>query len=452
MPIKKQQGFSLIELLIVLGLMTAAATIALSSVDNNANQNSFNETRIKLELIRKAILGEEINNFNGLPISTSGFVADMGRAPITIEELFIEPDCDPDTAGIQCPWLYDSANEIWSGWHGPYINVIGNDYLDGWGNTWEWDTSVDGELTIRSHGLDWDSNASILSIDLEDTPDEDFANPAFLSQTISTSSFSAALPLNPLHLNIPKAPFCGQCKDGTNLVEADCTTAGHEWNPYLKYCVEDTATTPTECGAIVSEETTWTPLFDGYCSGSTYNNKTECETNTEIWTNISGGSCSNITYTTKNECEDNTEVWTPLDVLKDCTIYGDSNPTPAFSFIGTEPNICARIIRIHNGQVIVNTHKNPDTLTFPMQESLAFNDFITFNNNVIEDITVPLGLPLPLGQFRIGLYIKDGVGCTTTPFPTASAQAISDVFTISGKRAPNIGTSTNPIQLKWRSQ
>ncbi len=123
-------GFSLLELLLVLfimGLMTATTMLMTGGVED---QNKYDETKRRMELVKRAIVGDPTRTVNGGP-EISGFVADMGRLPGCLREL-LEGKCT-------------DAGSVPSTWHGPYLDVLPesslvsgtNSYLafrDGYGN------------------------------------------------------------------------------------------------------------------------------------------------------------------------------------------------------------------------------------------------------------------------------------------------------------------------------
>ncbi len=426
-----QRGFSLIELLIVLGLMATAATLALSTVGNKNNQNRFVETRGKLEIIRKAIVGENLT-INQQTI-INGFVADMGRLPNNHEELLTAPDdcnyeTDSDTDGTfnndndQCPWTYDPESEIWHGWHGPYIFGISADFRDGWGKDWNWEwtpppatqltpdvpalaaVGTPDTLTISSFGLDADEDVdtnNLVGAELDYGDSE--------LQQILLTGVTVTLPSAPLELRISNAPFCGQCRDNaffgaSSATEAACIAAAdREWNSELEYCVETSVTTISASTCEAVGGTTWMPLFFGYCSDPTHINEVECSgaTPPESWNN------------------------------NNCSLYTADNPTtPAYDFTNGSVNFCARVIRIHHGQIVNETHNSTDATVFDITggQSAIFNDAFPSCTNPdstncfsyqpeIEDNADVTGLILPHGVMRVGLYKYDTIlnSCTTCP-------------------------------------
>lgn len=132
-----QTGLTLLELLLVVFILSAVAFIALSEVSNDASQVRYEDTRNRLDLIRKSIIGDTGRTLNGQP-EIRGFVADVGRVPGCLEALLIiDPDCDgngtPDPGAPQ-PWSFEPALNIWAGWNGPYLTDVNGVFRDGWGN------------------------------------------------------------------------------------------------------------------------------------------------------------------------------------------------------------------------------------------------------------------------------------------------------------------------------
>ncbi len=140
---------TLLELLIVVSILSATALIAMTTVDSEHDALNFSMTKQRIENIKSAAIGHTLQTSPGV-IAVDGFVADMGRLPVSIEELTSKiMDCDDDgtdesdtdSNGIadDCQWQYDSSSELWHGWNGPYLSTLAdsNDelsYRDGWHN------------------------------------------------------------------------------------------------------------------------------------------------------------------------------------------------------------------------------------------------------------------------------------------------------------------------------
>lgn len=117
-----QTGFSLLEMMLVLLILSALAFSTIDFVGNEDNQVRFEDTRRRLDLIRRAMIGETGAVYNGQRL-LSGYVADNGLLPEpddgllpndeSIQALLIKPvnydsyslkspifDPDPDATGI----------------------------------------------------------------------------------------------------------------------------------------------------------------------------------------------------------------------------------------------------------------------------------------------------------------------------------------------------------------
>lgn len=161
----KQAGFSLLELLIVIGLLGLVAMSTTTLIINTGENERQAETERRWNEIRKAIIGDPNLSLNGSPY-ISGYVADMGRLPSSVRELvdqtatydhdnniataeIIEPydhDNNPATPDItinQPAWTTTALStvtagmtgQLSSGWRGPYLYTAGSQFFrDGWAN------------------------------------------------------------------------------------------------------------------------------------------------------------------------------------------------------------------------------------------------------------------------------------------------------------------------------
>lgn len=163
---KRQGGFTLLELVVVIAVLGLIANLATEFVAQNTNQKRFNTTKSRQAMIREAILGNPSATQNG-EVQVSGFIADMGRAPNNLRELLTangycaDPDhfditeqpgnpawdakneCDT-AAGVADTWVAALGPE----WKGPYLQSFeletitynSSDFQfkslrDGWGNS-----------------------------------------------------------------------------------------------------------------------------------------------------------------------------------------------------------------------------------------------------------------------------------------------------------------------------
>lgn len=448
-------GFSLLELLVVLALMAAAAALALSTLGNRDNQQRFDETRRKLADIRAVIVGEPVV-IDG-ELNLNGFVADMGRLPIDLDELLKSPsDCDgsldgngdSDNSNDNCPWVFNDTFEVWHGWNGPYINSVGGDYRDGWGEDWSWGSAgdsknayADSHLEVTSNGLNGDFAFDLSKDDKEkDTTnnlvgvDRQYGNSWWQTIRIKSPDYQVSLPHTPLHLSVARAPFCGQCRDKTyDSNQAGCAAAvGRSWSTTHEYCVvnEATMTSATACDALLSTtKVEWVPVY-GTCSSGGLNSQSSC---------TSAG-----------------ETWTPADDRTSCST--DIGST-SFDFSGGENNFCARPIRINNGFIVHSSHRSVDgsfvSIGLDLDRTSTADDPAYVYNPNVEDATGDANLVVPQGRFAVGLFVYDDSEtpkCTARPFPSKSGQGFSKMHTLSSQYPPNLGTSSRPLVVEWRSR
>lgn len=173
------RGFTLVELLLVVTILSAVAWMSTSVLMDNTDQLRFDDTRNRLQAIRRAILGDSSRTLNGSPV-ISGYVADMGGPPVSLAALLNKDYCsgaDAIDAGTCASsggtWIsppartYDATHDLWYGWTGPYLTaaeLLGYPkFQDGWGNddglvNFGWRYTLDdpnpGDLTLKSLGRD----------------------------------------------------------------------------------------------------------------------------------------------------------------------------------------------------------------------------------------------------------------------------------------------------------
>ncbi|NOV28942.1 type II secretion system protein [Methylomonas sp. ZR1] len=178
---KSERGFTLLEMLLVIFLMALVASTGLMLTEGVEDQTKYDETKRRMEMIRKAIVGDPSRTVNGAP-ELSGFVADMGRLPLCLAELLrlgdeVLPATVPKTFKSPCDvteivseWYLDQNTGVGIGWRGPYLQVIpesggGLRFRDGYGNEGAnaaadaldsgWDYSVTAATaSLASEGMD----------------------------------------------------------------------------------------------------------------------------------------------------------------------------------------------------------------------------------------------------------------------------------------------------------
>ena len=201
-------GFTLVELLLVIFLLSSLALITTLFVDNADEQYRFETTKTCLEQIRRAIIGDTSRTLNGQP-EISGFVADMGRLPACLREL-IEGKCaDSDPNPVAWKRLPFSAppgilGELYGGWRGPYLEASSEGgglqaFRDGWGNQGQLNTPTANDFDGRQFG--W--RFQLKDQDGNDTADLDAAE-SLLLQSLGADFAAGSLDSeNPYHADYP---------------------------------------------------------------------------------------------------------------------------------------------------------------------------------------------------------------------------------------------------------
>ncbi|PHR83481.1 MAG: hypothetical protein COA59_11705 [Colwellia sp.] len=183
LSLSRQQGFTLLEIVLVLFLLALMASSTLFLTQGVEDQAKYDATKQRLKMIRTAIIGDTSRTINGRP-EISGFAADMGRLPKCLRELLSRIDCF-NTEPLP-PWKQDVYSQVWAGWRGPYL--MGNSELsgevhfrDGYGNSgdgsgkgsddwqnsgWNLDfTTTVGAITITSKGFNIADAIDDISVD-----------------------------------------------------------------------------------------------------------------------------------------------------------------------------------------------------------------------------------------------------------------------------------------------
>jgi len=368
--IKRQTGFSLVELTVVLLIITLLTSVAVRETSELAFQTRYEQTKERLEMIRQAILGNPKLIANGQQ-AVSGFVADMGRLPRNIRELIQRwGDCNidkGDRSQAECAALSGTwTDSAWSsdavadidpetglryGWNGPYLSISGNpadsDALtDGWGTTsdnlvygWRFEqglnpamlgdantandqTDPEGvvRLVIQSLGRDQATNNLPTGNYIDDYPPNLIPNDAgkyYPNPLIEKGDWlidiSAGLTVI---INRPSiTPPHNHCTKPSYITKTACEANGGVW---LWGCSQGAESYNSVCPS-----SSWAP-----CSKSAYTAKNTCESNGGLWFGDGKGcdnssrttkaectspskwkNCSDSTYTVRTDCEANDGIW-----------------------------------------------------------------------------------------------------------------------------------------------
>lgn len=132
-----QRAFSLLEMLVVVGIILLVASSAILVLDHEDDQRRFEQTRADYREIHDAIFGPRGSSMADSG-QVSGFLADTGRLPRSLDELLARPADLPGwgpitTDGLDLPGM---GGRLYHGWRGPYIGRFRASLNDPWGNPW----------------------------------------------------------------------------------------------------------------------------------------------------------------------------------------------------------------------------------------------------------------------------------------------------------------------------
>ncbi|MBW6453156.1 MAG: type II secretion system GspH family protein [Methyloprofundus sp.] len=448
-----QAGFTLLEMVLVLFLVGLMASATLMLTESVEDQAKYDETKRRMDMMRKAIVGDPTRTINGSP-EISGFVADMGRLPNDVRELTEQAYCltsgyatkaDCTTAGKtwheQASYVVfelcsdpsyteqtacEGAGETWDannanmavGWNGPYLQVMPERdgslmFRDGYGNTGDtteqatsdarnagWKISIaPPDISVASEGFD----ASVITDDIQSA----IINASDWRVDLSGTSISAAF-IKPYD---PSLLTHSRCSDPTKTTKASCTSPATWFGGCNKAGYFNKTSCQTDSGA-------W-----DLCSDATSADKNACETASKIWYG-EGYGCAEQKYTTKAYCEG--ALGAAADTWRSCTDdgtladkasceaaneiwYGDdifSIPLANYR----DSTICMKLFyRLNEAiEVVIGDKDGTGTIGVTIKED-GSHQTITF--------TFPDDTFIPIGVNKMGIYKHEGANCTSEPYP-----------------------------------
>ncbi|MGE3852501.1 MAG: prepilin-type N-terminal cleavage/methylation domain-containing protein [Planctomycetota bacterium] len=119
---------TLIELLVVLVILAVLAAMALRATDSVVEQARVDASGRTLDALDAAVLGNASDRDAGGRRLVSGFLADVGRPPHTVDEL-LEAGAIPPFAMQPVPGT--PGAQLGVGWRGPYVTAA-TTLQDGW--------------------------------------------------------------------------------------------------------------------------------------------------------------------------------------------------------------------------------------------------------------------------------------------------------------------------------
>ena len=160
---RTRKALTLLELVVVLGILALLSTVAVRSLEPIADQARYEATQRVLNDVRFASVGDNSQRYtSGQPV-ISGYAADTGTLPSSVVDMLIKPVGLSDHAVQSFDSDRDLVNDVTlsSGWKGPYLQLGAgyDDIVDGWGRE-PTIVTAGSTIDILSQGSDGDSLAS----------------------------------------------------------------------------------------------------------------------------------------------------------------------------------------------------------------------------------------------------------------------------------------------------
>lgn len=143
----KKNGFTLIEILMALMLISILTYVSLEAINSSVNDSRFQETVDEMHAISEAMVGNPKLQESGSRTSF-GYFGDVGAMPASISDLITKP-------ATVSAYAVNSSARTSVGWNGPYLAQGDSsvDYTtDGWGTAYVYSTA--GTPSITSYGAD----------------------------------------------------------------------------------------------------------------------------------------------------------------------------------------------------------------------------------------------------------------------------------------------------------
>ena len=112
-PLQSNPGLTLLEVVLTITLVALLAAAASYFIGSNFQSTRYENTRAKMDAIRRAVVGDRSIDNEGKRTSF-GYYGDMGQFFTTLTDL--------TTIGTQPAWAYNSSLGVGAGWRGPYYN------------------------------------------------------------------------------------------------------------------------------------------------------------------------------------------------------------------------------------------------------------------------------------------------------------------------------------------
>lgn len=227
----RQQGFTLVEVITVMLVLVAIASITVESSKDFVFQNRYEITKDRYEKIRKAIIGDPNQVINGQP-NIEGFVKDVGRLPFNLHEL-TDGYCSANTATQIYPDSTTCTNDASGQWHSK-VYLSSADLRDGWGNGttsdsnygWKVSFPTANSMNIQSKGKDSEDGGSDYNADYPDTS---------IRASIEQSDWRVNV--DGIQANVMASSINGSCTITSPPIDpATCQLAGRTWTANTPPC------------------------------------------------------------------------------------------------------------------------------------------------------------------------------------------------------------------------
>lgn len=315
--LRRQQGFTLIEVITVMLVLVAIASITVESSKDFVFQNRYDITKDRYEKIKKAIIGDPNQVINGQP-TIEGFVKNVGRLPFALQELLDGHFCSDTRYFTQATCESATPPQTWlptPNWQKSYISSTKafDDITaipDGWGNTgtgnygWEVsfkdNTGTPTNIIANAVSMDIQSKGKngVISI-ADDGYDEDYPKATALP-SIKHSDWTVDISALKILVNSVYNGSCSLTDTCSNPSLADnniCSGKNKLWNSANSLCTVAVFTTQIACEA---DSFIWNSA-NNLCVDSRYTTETSCVVNNHNWKN----------HRSKANCEVSGGQWTP---------------------------------------------------------------------------------------------------------------------------------------------
>jgi len=414
-------------------VLVALSSITLDFTKDFAFQGRYEVTKDRYEKIRRAIIGRPDVLINGQP-DISGFVADMGRLPDNVRELFQMGYCvinstvpTPPTASSQfdnaqrpntciggslewrwtssfctdevsttkaaCPsshlWLGKDINAVTGltfGWQGAYLSNSSDPekegaYADGWGRKtsdynygWIFSSTGTPNLVVQSYGKNQEAGGTEYDADYP-----------VASNALTSNDWQRNLDGININIRADYSGVCGgsTCSNPNYTLQTVCELNNKTWDAVGSECLVSLYSDQLSCESISTN--TW-DLVQSRCEDSRFLAQTSCESLNNIWT----------TPASKFNCDTAGESWTTNSVDICIKVFYKSVDTDGKTLISTtNPLVSLEKSILEDGQ----------------EHLISFSGLFEDVNND-GDGTGEVSINIPIGKITLGVYEFIGGVCT----------------------------------------